>query len=76
MKTSNNRLTTADVARVTGLCPQTVRHLMRTRLTFGQFITLGKRKEYYYSVFKIADWLGTTPENVLEMLNQSTTKGD
>jgi hypothetical protein len=37
---------------------------MRTRLTFGQLIAYGKRKEYYYSVFKIAEWLGTTPEEV------------
>lgn len=60
----SKRLTTADVAKVTGLCPQTVRHLMRTRLTFGQLIAYGKRKEYYYSVFKIAEWLGTTPDEV------------
>ena len=63
-KTMSNRLTTADVAKITGLCPQTVRHLMRTQLTFGQLVSKGKRKDFYYSVFKIAAWLGTTPEEV------------
>ena len=58
------RLTTVDVANITGLCPQTVRHLMRTRLTFGQLVSVGKRKSFCYSIYKIAEFLGTTPEEV------------
>ena len=64
MKPTNDRLTTADVAKITGLCTQTVRHLMRTNLTFGQLLSTGARKDFYYSIYKIAEFLGTTPEEV------------
>lgn len=73
---TSRRITTADVANITGLDPQTVRHLMRVRNAFGQLISTGKRKSFYYSPYKIASWLGTTPEEVLRQIGVNNVEND